>query len=141
MALIRARVVAVGSRDSFSGVALVDTGSLLTLVDRTMAERLGVELIGRRVRLVVADGHELEGDMAVLRRLVVDDEELPYAHVVIAELGERLREAPNPGASGLVYTGARNTRDPTAGARHNQRVSEEDRGPAPLGHRPSGSCL
>jgi predicted aspartyl protease len=89
---VKAKIMVVGSKDRAEGVALVDTGASLTLLDRRVAEAVGVELIGRKVRVVVANGHELTGELAILKKLVVDSEELLYAYTAILEFPDNLRE-------------------------------------------------
>jgi len=104
--LVKARFKVIGSRGSVEGIALVDTGASFTMLDREVADSVGVKYIGRRVRAVVADGHEVEGEFAVVDRLVVEGEELPYAYVAVlgfpAKVREKLREE---GLSDCCITG------------------------------------
>jgi len=90
--LVKAGFRVIGSRGSIEGVALVDTGASLTMLDRGVAGDIGVEYVGRRVRVVVADGHEVEGELAIVDKLVVEGEELPYAYVVVLDFPARVRE-------------------------------------------------
>jgi len=90
--LVKAGFRVTGSRGSIEGVALVDTGASLTMLDRGVAGDIGVKYVGRRVRVVVADGHEVEGELAIVDKLVVEGEELPYAYVVVLDFPARVRE-------------------------------------------------
>jgi len=90
MAIVKATVRVEGPRGFIEGVALVDTGASLTLLDKGIADRVGARPIGRRVRMVVADGHEVIGELAILRKLVVEGEELPGAHVALIDFPEEL---------------------------------------------------
>lgn len=92
MALVKARVRAEGPQGTLEGVALVDTGASITLLDERAALEIGVRRTGRIVRLVVANGHELEGELVILNRLIVEDEELPGAHALVVEFPARLME-------------------------------------------------
>jgi len=55
---------------------LVGTGVAMTVIDRSLAENVGVMCTGRRRSLVSATGHKLEGEVAIVRELVVEDEVL-----------------------------------------------------------------
>jgi len=90
--LVKAGFRVVGSRGSIEGVALVDTGASLTMLDRGAADSVGVRYVGRRVRAVVADGREVEGELAVVDRLAVEGEELPYAYVAVLDFPAKVRE-------------------------------------------------
>jgi len=90
--VVKAKILIKGFRGFAEEVALVDTGSTYTLIDRSLAEEVGAEATGRKVKLVVADGHEVAGDLAVVREIVVEDEVLPYAHVVVVEIPDKLAE-------------------------------------------------
>jgi len=90
--LVKAGFRVIGSRGSIEGVALVDTGASLTMLDRGVAGGIGVKYVGRRVRIVVADGHEVESELAIVDKLVVEGEELPYAYVAVLDFPARVRE-------------------------------------------------
>jgi len=90
--LVKADFRVIGSRESIEGVALVDTGASLTMLDRGVADGIGVKYVGRRVRIVVADGHEVESELAIVDKLVVEGEELPYAYVAVLDFPARVRE-------------------------------------------------
>jgi predicted aspartyl protease len=93
--LVKADVSLVGPKGNVSGTALVDTGASITLLDEEAADRIGARLVGRCTRLVVADGHEVSGELAIVDKLIIEGEELPGAHVVVlrfpSEIKERLK--------------------------------------------------
>jgi predicted aspartyl protease len=93
--LVKADVSLVGPKGNVSGTALVDTETSMTLLDEEAADRIGARSVGRRTRLVVADGHEVSGELAIVDKLVIEGEELPGAHVVVlrfpSEVKERLK--------------------------------------------------
>jgi hypothetical protein len=43
----------------------------MSVIDRSLAENVGVTYTGRRSSLVSATGHKLEGEVAIVRELVV----------------------------------------------------------------------
>lgn len=90
--LVKANVEVVGFKGFREGLALVDAGASLTLFDRGVAKKVGVKLTGRKARLVVADGHEVVGELAILEKLTVEGEELPGAHVAVIGFPKKLRE-------------------------------------------------
>lgn len=89
---MRAKFRIIGFNKSVEGVALVDTGASLTLLDKSIAEEISVKYVGRRVRIVTADCHEVEAELAIVDRLVVEDEESPFAYVAVMNFPSRLRE-------------------------------------------------
>ena len=88
---MKARATVIGFKDRIEGTVLVDTGASLTLLDRRIAEIVGVKSVGRTVN-VVADGHELVAELAILEKLTVEGEELPYAYVAVLEFPNSLRQ-------------------------------------------------
>jgi hypothetical protein len=64
----------------------------MTVIDRSLAEEVGVTYTGRRRSLVSATGHKLEGQVAIVRELIVEDEVLDYEKVMVVELSGGLRK-------------------------------------------------
>jgi predicted aspartyl protease len=85
MGIVRTRVSLKGMRSSKDCIALVDTGAAMTVIDRSLAENVGVTYTGRR-SLVSATGHKLEDEVAIVRELVIEDEVLDYEKVMVVEL-------------------------------------------------------
>lgn len=92
MGTVRARVVVTGSKGSREGTALVDTGAVMTVVDRDVADAVGVVYTGRRRALISATGHRLEGEVAVVRELIVEGEVLDYEKVLAVRLNEEVKK-------------------------------------------------
>ncbi|MEM0439929.1 MAG: aspartyl protease family protein [Sulfolobales archaeon] len=104
--IVRARIVIRGSKGYFEELALVDTGASITLLDTNAAEHLGVKYLGRKMKLIVADGHEIAGELAIVDSLSVEGEELPGAHVLVIDFPARLSESlKSLGVSGRVVLG------------------------------------
>jgi predicted aspartyl protease len=91
--IVRASITIAGIKSSVSGIALVDAGSVLTLLDEEIANVVGVRLLGKRVRLVVGDGHEIVAELGVVKELIIEGESLPEAHVAITKFSEKIRES------------------------------------------------
>ncbi len=83
----------MGCRGSAEGVALVDTGAIFMLLDRDVAEFVGVRYTGKTVELVTVSGHELKGELALVDKIVVEGEDSPYARVVVIVFSEELKES------------------------------------------------
>jgi predicted aspartyl protease len=92
MGIVRTRVSLKGMRGSKECIALVDTGTAMTVIDRSLAENVGVTYTGRRRSLVSATGHKLEGEVAIVRELVIEDEVLDYEKVMVVELSGDVRK-------------------------------------------------
>jgi predicted aspartyl protease len=92
MVTVRTRVSLKGMRGTKDCIALVDTGAAMTVIDRSLAENVGVTYTGRRRSLVSATGHKLEGEVAIVRELVVEDEVLDHEKVMVVELSGDVRK-------------------------------------------------
>ena len=85
MVLVRARIRLVGRRAVYSANAvLVDSGARMSIVDASIAERIGVEYTGRRLRFLAISGHTVETSEAIVQELEVDGEVLRYEVVAVA---------------------------------------------------------
>jgi len=92
LTVVRANIGLQGSKEHLEGIALVDTGASVTIIDRDMAEKVGVTLVKRTLTLTTASGHKMEGELAVVDKLIIEGEELPYAHLLILKIPEEVKE-------------------------------------------------
>ncbi len=92
MTIVKARVKAIGFKHSIEGIALVDTGASLTLIDRDVADDIGVKYLKRKIKVIVADGHEIYADLAIIDKFIVEGEELPYTHIAVSNFAKELKE-------------------------------------------------
>jgi hypothetical protein len=69
LGVVRAKVAVKGLKGFREGTALVDTGVAMTVVDRDVADAIGVMYTGRRKMLISAAGHRLEGEVAIVKEL------------------------------------------------------------------------
>jgi hypothetical protein len=93
MVLVKARVRLSGTKEGYSSTALTDTGARMTLIDRSLAERIGVQYTGRVIDFVSVSGHVVKALEAVVPELELEDEVLKYEAVTVAEIPERVKEA------------------------------------------------
>jgi predicted aspartyl protease len=93
LGIVRAKVVLRGSKGSREGAALVDTGAAMTVVDRDVADAVGVMYTGKRRTLMSATGHRLEGEVAIVRELSIEEEVLDYEKVLAVRLSEEVKKA------------------------------------------------
>lgn len=91
MTIVKARVSLHGFRDTYSCIALVDTGARMTLIDNVLAERIGVEYTGRVLNLISISGQVLKALEAVVPMLRVEDEELKYEAVAVISIPEDVK--------------------------------------------------
>jgi len=75
---------------SVEEIALVNTSLIHILIDRKFTQEIDVKLIGRRIKITVADRHEIIGNLAIADKLVVEDEILHFAHVLVIDFSEEL---------------------------------------------------
>jgi len=92
LTIVKARLRLEGTREYSEGVTLVDTGASVTIVDKEVADKVGVIYIKRTLTLTTASGHKMEGELAVINKLIIDEEELPYAHLLILEIPKEVKE-------------------------------------------------
>ena len=102
MIFVKTKVVLKGSKGSKELVALVDTGAATPVIDRSLAEEIGVIFTGRRA-LVTVSGHKIEGEVAIIKELIIEDEALDYKRVLVNELSEDVKKTlKNIGVSDLL---------------------------------------
>ena len=91
--LVKARVRLLGVKDSYSSTVLIDSGARMSLLDKILAEKLGVEYTGREINFVSISGHAVRGLEAILPQINVEGEVLKYEPVVVAEIPKTVKEA------------------------------------------------
>ncbi|KYH42365.1 MAG: hypothetical protein AYL33_002910 [Candidatus Bathyarchaeota archaeon B63] len=91
--IVKAEVTLKGLRGSEKCRALVDTGAIMTVVDRSLAEAIGVTYTSRKRSLTSATGHKLVGEIAIVRELTVEDEVLDYEKVLVVEFDGEVKKA------------------------------------------------
>lgn len=91
--IVKAEVTLRGSKSSEKCVALVDTGALMTVIDKGLADAIGITLTGRKRSLTSATGHKLKGEIAIVKELTVEDEILDYEKVLVVEFDGEVRKA------------------------------------------------
>ena len=91
--LVKARVRLLGVKDSYSSTVLIDSGARMSLLDKILAEKLGVEYTGREINFVSISGHAARGLEAILPQINVEGEVLKYEPVVVAEIPKTIKEA------------------------------------------------
>ena len=92
MTIVRANLRLEGTKEHSEGTALIDTGASVTLIDRDVADKVGVTHLRRTLTLTTASGHKMEGELAVINKLVIEGEELPYAHLLILKIPKEVKE-------------------------------------------------
>jgi predicted aspartyl protease len=69
----------------------VDTGAAMTVVDGEVADAVGVMYTGRRM-LISTAVHRLEGEVAIVRELNIEEEVLDYEKVLAVKLAEEVKK-------------------------------------------------
>ena len=93
MVLVRARVRLVGTKASYSANnVFADSGARMSLVDRLLAEHVGVQYTGREINFVSISGHTVKASEAIVSELEVEGEVLRYEAVAVAEMLNTVKE-------------------------------------------------
>jgi predicted aspartyl protease len=92
LTIVKAAFRLEGLKERVEDKALVDTGASVTIVDKSVADMIGVTYTGRMLSLTTASGHKMQGELAVVKRLIIDQEELPYAHLLVLEIPSSVKE-------------------------------------------------
>ncbi len=92
MTIVSANLRLEGTKEHSEGIALIDTGASVTLIDRDVADKVGVTHLRRTLTLTTASGHKMKGELAVINKLVIEGEELPYAHLLILKIPKEVKE-------------------------------------------------
>ena len=90
--IVKAKVALKGSKGSEECVALVDSEAIMTVVDKNLTESLGVTCTGRKRSLTSATGHKLEGEIAIVRELTVEDETLDYEKILVVKFNGKVKK-------------------------------------------------
>jgi len=91
LGVVRAKVAVKGLKGFREGTTSVDTGAAMTVVDRGVADAVGVMYTGRRM-LISAAGHRLEGEVTIVKELNIEGEVLDYEKVLAVKLGEEVKK-------------------------------------------------
>jgi len=92
MGLAKARFKIVGEKASLRDVAVVDTGSLMSIVDEEIASTLGLKPTGRTLRLTTLSGEEVLCEEMLSMSFEIEDERLAYERVAVCKLSEKVKE-------------------------------------------------
>jgi hypothetical protein len=88
---MKAKVRSSGVKKSYSSTVLTDTGARMTLVDKSLAERIGVQYTGKTINFV--SDQFVKALEALVSELEVEGEVLKYEAVAVAEIPEKVKEA------------------------------------------------
>jgi len=92
MVLVKAKVRLSGLKESFSSTVLIDTGARMTLIDRSLAERIGVQYTGRIIDFISVSGHVVRALEAVVSELEIEGEVLKYDVLAVTDIPEKVKE-------------------------------------------------
>ena len=92
MGFARAKFRISGEKASLEGVAVVDTNSLMTVVDKKLVDELGLVPTTRILRLTTLSGEEVLCDEMLSKELMLEDEKLASERVATCELPSNVKE-------------------------------------------------
>jgi len=91
MGFAKARFKLLGEETSLEGTAVVDTGSLMSIVDRDVADTLGLTCTGRTIKLTTLSGEEVLCDEMLVRVFELENEKLVYERVAVCRLPNNVK--------------------------------------------------
>jgi len=92
MGFAKARFRVVGAKSSVSGVAIVDTGSIMSVVDLNIAKAIGLKPTGRVVELATLSGDEVLCDEMLTEVFEIEGKALAIERVAVCKLPSKARE-------------------------------------------------
>ncbi len=92
MGFAKAKFRIVGAKASVDGLAIVDTGSLMSVVDEEVAKALGLRPSGRTVRLTTLSGEEVSCNEMLTEFFEVEGETLAYERVAVCKLPDSVKK-------------------------------------------------
>ncbi len=93
MVLVKASVKLRGLKTSYStNNAFVDSDARMTIVERRIAEHIGVEYTGRRVNFISISGHKIKASEAMILEMNIEGEVLKYEAVAVADIPNTVKE-------------------------------------------------
>ena len=91
MGFVRARFRVEGNRNAYEGHALVDTGACYTVIDVTLADKIGVRYTGLQHVITSFSGHRIEGREAIVALLEVEGRRAPSELLVVCRFPDSVR--------------------------------------------------
>ena len=91
MGFAKARFKLLGGETSLEGTAVVDAGSLMSIVDRDVADTLGLTCTGRTIKLTTLSGEKVLCDEMLVRVFELEDEKLVYERVAVCKLPSNVK--------------------------------------------------
>jgi predicted aspartyl protease len=92
MGIVLSRFRLVGTKGSASGKAVVDTGTLMSILDRDFAEQIGVERTGRKIDLMTLSGQIVSCEEVLVKELEIEGERLLSEKMAVCELPENVKK-------------------------------------------------
>lgn len=92
MGFTRAKFKVSGDKDSIEGVAIVDTGSSMSIIDEKSAKRLGLRHTERTIKLTTLSGEDVVCSEMLVNVLEVEGERLVSERVAVCDLPDKITE-------------------------------------------------
>lgn len=92
MGFAKAKFKVVGDKGSLEGTAIADTGSLMSVIDEILVDKLGLKYTGRALELTTLSGEEITSNEALINAFEVEGERLVSERVAICKLPNNVKE-------------------------------------------------
>ena len=82
-----------GRKNTYStNTALSDSGVRMSLIDKSLAEYIGVEYTNREINFISISGHSIKALEAIIPEVEVEGEVLKYEAMAVAEIPRVVKE-------------------------------------------------
>ena len=93
MVLVKARVKLTGLKASYStSAALADSGARMSLVEKHLAEHIGVKYTGRQINFISLSGHAIKASEAIVPEMKIEGEALKYEVIAVTEIPSTVKK-------------------------------------------------
>jgi len=92
MGFAKAKFNVAGDKGSLEGTAIADTGSLMSVIDEILADKLGLKYTGRTLELTTLSGEEIASNEALINAFEVEGERLISERVATCNLPKNVKE-------------------------------------------------
>lgn len=92
MGFAKAEFKLTWDRESVEGLALADSGAWYTVIDRGLAEKVGVRYTGLKIISASFSGHRINCQEAVLNSITLEGKAAPSELVAICSIPSPVRE-------------------------------------------------
>ncbi len=89
--LVKSKIILIGLNIKYECIALVDSGTRMSIVDKDLANKLGLEYTGRKFKIISFSEHEVEAMEAIVKEIILENVSLKYAVVAVTNIPSKVK--------------------------------------------------